>query len=119
MHSQYRHDVDNSRTVLTVDFGQRVKVSAGPITFVLSERCVLFSSQPVCDTAHHLHSAWIESLIETGERQHDQLLQRCMRVQQSTEALARNAAERARRFIERRDTIRRKFIELCSTFSFF
>ncbi|KAN0078163.1 hypothetical protein V8E55_010220 [Tylopilus felleus] len=74
---------------------------SGPITFVLSE------------------SAWIESLIETGERQHDQLRQRCMRVQQSTEALARNAAERERRFIKRRDAVHRKFIELCSTFSFF
>ena len=91
---------------------------SGPITFVLSERCVLFSSQ-LCDAAHHLHSAWIELLIETGERQYDQLRQRCMRVQQSTEALARNAAERERRFIKRRDAVHRKFIELCSTFSFF
>ena len=46
----------------------------------------------------------------------DDLAQPSMHVRQSSEAATRNAAERGRRFIERRDTILSEYIasELCS-----
>ena len=93
---------------------------SGPITFVLSERCVLFSSQ-LCDNAHHLHSAWRERLSEIVDRPHGQndlvVLRMRLRLKReaveiAAEAERRRLRETERRFIERRDTIRRKFREL-------